>query len=359
MRGTILRGFGLHLANSQQWRLASRLITRAASRVRMEVCNWSGPPNSLYVGFSCDESRLSISVSDRLFAEHPTLGPSRLVSLVQLLARCPDGVCGIADMSDGAHSGAGMISFCSANQHSLLVPDCDFLASWGYRKIRGKSRTALSFEQREDKALWRGATTGRGRQISSSGMGEHTTTLIPRTRMCLMLRNVPGCDVKFSHVVQSSDLALDSDQLRAAGILGDRIAPENWLTVRYHIAIDGNTLAWSSLFTRLLAGCCVLKPDNPEDYRQWHSDLLVPWCHYVPVASDLSDLVARIAWCRTHVAEAAKIAACGQALALSLDYEREVTKAITRIEQAHRQSRLIPDGELWSIVMAPLVVEAG
>ena len=187
-----------------------------------------------------------------------------------------------------------------------------------------------------------------------SGMDENDTTLIPRTRMCLMVRNVPGCDVKFSHVVQSRDPALVSDQLLAAGILGDRIAPKNWLGVRYHIAIDGNTLAWSSLFTRLLAGCCVLKPDNPQGYRQWYSDILVPWRHYVPVASDLSDLLDKIARCRTHFDEAAKIAECGQALALSMDYEQEVTNAVARIVQAHRQSHLIPEGELWSCVMAPL-----
>ena len=185
-------------------------------------------------------------------------------------------------------------------------------------------------------------------------MDENTATLIPRTRMCLMLRDVPGCDVKFSHVVQSRDPALESDQLRAAGILGDRVAPERWMTVRYHIAIDGNTLAWSSLFTRLLAGCCVIKPDNPEGYRQWYSDMLAPWRHYVPVASDLSDLLEKIAWCRTHVAEAAKIAECGQALALSMDYEQEVTDAVGRIVHAYKQSNLMTEGELWSCVMAPL-----
>lgn len=359
MPETILRGFGLHLATGQQWLLASRLITRAAWRVQIQIHNWAGAANSLYVGFSRDANSLLLSVSDRLFAEHPSLGPSRLVSLTQLLARCPNGVRGIADISDGAQSGAGMISFCSTNQLSLLVPDCDFLASRGYRKMRTKARTALSFEQREDKVLWRGATTGRGGQISLSAMDEKDTTLIPRTRMCLIVRNVPGCDVKFSHVVQSRDPALESDQLRAAGILGDRIAPENWLGVRYHIAIDGNTLAWSSLFTRLLAGCCVLKPDNPQGYRQWYSDMLVPWRHYVPVASDLSDLLDKITWCRTHLAETAKIAACGQALALSIDYEREVTSAVARIVQAHTQSQLVPESALWSCVMAPLAEDTG
>ena len=62
-----------------------------------------------------------------------------------------------------------------------------------------------------------------------------------------------------------------------------RVEPEEWLNVRYHIAIDGNTLAWSSTFTRLLMGCCLLKPESPTGHRLWYSDRFKPWLHYVPV----------------------------------------------------------------------------
>ncbi|CAK0864741.1 unnamed protein product [Prorocentrum cordatum] len=41
-----------------------------------------------------------------------------------------------------------------------------------------------------------------------------------------------------------------------------------------------------------------------------------PWEHYVPIAYDLSDLVAKVEWLQAHDDEARAIAARGQALAL-------------------------------------------
>lgn len=35
----------------------------------------------------------------------------------------------------------------------------------------------------------------------------------------------------------------------------------------------------------------------------WYESELIPWVHYVPVASDLSNVIEQIEWCRTHVVE--------------------------------------------------------
>ena len=132
--------------------------------------------------------------------------------------------------------------------------------------------------------------------------------------------------------------------------MGEHIASSAWADVRYHVAVDGNTLAWSSTFTRLLMGCCVLKPDSSGGYRQWYSDRFLPWQHYVPVAADLSDLRDKIEWCRSHEAAAATIAARGQQLAMSMSFAGEIAAAARRIDETRDASRSVMAADLADII---------
>jgi hypothetical protein len=45
--------------------------------------------------------------------------------------------------------------------------------------------------------------------------------------------------------------------------------------------------------------------------RDWFHQFLKPWVHYIPVASDLSDLEDRWKWAEAHPKEAQRIAAAG------------------------------------------------
>lgn len=228
-----------------------------------------------------------------------------------------------AEISDGADSADGMVSFCSALPGSVLVPDPDFYISQGYADRRGPSP---AWSTRDPNIVWRGASTGRG-IISGDGMSSGDDRLIQRTRLCLLLRQVAGTDVKLVSAVQSVDPPRDLDRLRAAGILGQRISAEFWRERKFALDIDGNGNAWSNLFTRLLFGCCVIKVGSPAGYRQWYYGALKPFEHFVPVAPDLSDLVERIEWCRGHDAECAAIAAAGQAFARERSFDREMAMA--------------------------------
>lgn len=61
-------------------------------------------------------------------------------------------------------------------------------------------------------------------------------------------------------------------------------APKKW---RYLIDVEGN--GWSARVKVFLFSKRVLfLQDRP--YKEWWYDKLIPWVHYVPVASDLSDL---------------------------------------------------------------------
>jgi len=254
--------------------------------------------------------------------------------LTDLFARTAPGVIEArAEISDGSSSGDGWISFSSPHPEAILIPDSDFVGSLGYAGIR---RIALgpgpAWQDRVAGFCWRGSTTGLG-IISTPGMEADDPSLIQRTRLCLSGRDIPDADFKLSRVVQSHD-AKDPERVARAGILAESIGSASWRARKFALDVDGNSNAWSNLFTRLLLGCCVVKVGSPRGFRQWYYDQLVPFESFVPVRADLSDLGERLEWCRTHDRECRAIAAAGQALALRLTLESERAAAVERINRA-------------------------
>ncbi len=100
---------------------------------------------------------------------------------------------------------------------------------------------------------------------------------------------------------------------------------------KFIVDIDGNSSAWN-LVQKLKLGACVLKTGSR--WKQWISDRLIPWQHYVPVAEDLSDLEEKSDWCFSNDGEAGQIAANGRALALSLDFAGEMREAARQFTQS-------------------------
>jgi len=254
--------------------------------------------------------------------------------LVNIFARtAPDVEHGLAEISDGAQSGRGIISFCSAVPGAILVPDCDFYSSGGYAAVRSMAAAnGPMWEDRNATMVWRGGTTGKG-LIATDDLALDDIRLIPRTRLCLALRGMPEVDAKLSHVVQSAEPERDRTRLLAAGIVGDRLEASTWRGRKFAIDIDGNSNAWSNLFTRLLLGCCVIKVGSQRGYRQWYYDDLRPFEHFVPVAADLSDLIEKIDWCRAHDRECSAIASAGQQFALERTLDTELSNAVERLNR--------------------------
>ena len=265
----------------------------------------------------------------------------RLGAALTLIAAAPqDNFSAIADISDGEESAPGLLSFCSRDPAAILVPDHLFVWSRGYeehRKLACANRTEWS--RRSDRIIWRGSTTGQG-NFSNDHFFADDPDLLPRVRLCLYLKELSGIDAKISGIAQSSNVSQDEKRLLRAGILGDYISPMAWHTFKFAIDIDGNSNAWSNLFTRLITGCCVLKVASPLGYRQWYYSDLKAWIHYVPVNADFSDLLRKIAWCRANLDECRLIAARGQAFAMARSYETEIKLGISRLDEAIRTGKL-------------------
>ena len=220
------------------------------------------------------------------------------------------------------------LALCSNRDDSILIPDTDFLNSFGYRQSRlDFSVDPPVWKQRKQLAFWRGSTTGV--RLSESWQS------LPRLRLCQLSNQVEHrsmFDVGVSSLPQVSKK--DEKEIIEAGYVRNFVPLSLSNQYKYQIDIDGNTNAWSALFQKLLSGSAVLKVASPGNFRQWYYDELIPWVNFVPVKSDMSDLVEKIHWLIEHDDEAMQIGINGRKLASKLTYDEELNKALININKA-------------------------
>lgn len=68
---------------------------------------------------------------------------------------------------------------------------------------------------------------------------------------------------------------------------------------KYIIHIKGYVSAYR-LSYELNLGSVILIVDDPDGYQLWFSQFLVPYVHYIPVKSDMSDLFSQVEYCRNN-----------------------------------------------------------
>ena len=95
------------------------------------------------------------------------------------------------------------------------------------------------------------------------------------------------------------------------------------LNFSFHLALDGRGYPTLALYRPLLMRRLLFRQEGFA-YAFFRAGLK-PWRHYVPVAADLSDLVAKIEWARAHPVEARAIVRRGAAFARSHLLEGRMT----------------------------------
>ena len=83
------------------------------------------------------------------------------------------------------------------------------------------------------------------------------------------------------------------------------LSKEKQQRYKYILHIPGNVAAFR-LAPELSMGCCILLVQN--NYKVWYRRFLKPYEHFVPVKSDLSDLISQIKWCKKNDAKCKQIA---------------------------------------------------
>jgi len=234
------------------------------------------------------------------------------------------------------------LAMCDSRPGYFLVPCNAFTRTHAYQFERDYfMHNDVPWASRKPIAFWRGSTTGHP---SDPSLGWRS---LPRIRLC-EIAQLHGdlIDAGISGVAQIADPAAEP-AIQASGLMRSFVPVTEFNKFKYQIDIDGNTNAWPALFQKLLTGSPVLKVASPYGFRQWYYDRLKPWINYVPVDSDMSDLVEKILWLKDHDAAARAIGEQGQALALSLDYEGELKRNVRTVAAALRYFAGQPETELY------------
>lgn len=142
---------------------------------------------------------------------------------------------------------------------------------------------------------------------SSTGIGYNAETNI-RIRLCEQFQNHPYCNVgitawnnRYRKYQGDPTLHLPESTLS----LSKSLSLEEQSTYKYIIHVEGHVQAYR-LSIELAMRSVILLVESK--YKLWYQDRLIPWVHYVPVESDLSNLDEQIQWCLTHDEECKKIA---------------------------------------------------
>lgn len=252
------------------------------------------------------------------WAQHPRIIFGRWLDALPLIAAVhaerPVGSC-VLNLGDEGHRPG--LAFDGAGADFTLIPDSFFLQTGGYADLAATyAGRAIPWRERRPVLLWRGTTTGR----------EASLDALPRVRLCRAAQLLGDrADVGFSAASQQFSGA--EPWLRSQGLLRGYVSHERYDEYQLHLSIDGNASPWGFL-SKLHTGSAVLKVDSLRRLRQWYYSRLVPWEHYVPIRSDLSDLAPTVRLLLADPARAERIGAAGQALARSMSYHAEITRAV-------------------------------
>ncbi len=169
--------------------------------------------------------------------------------------------------------------------NGILIPDWRSIGHWWMSEIKEVKRAFIPWEKKRSFALWRGGLTKP-----------------LRYELCKLSLQYPDLlDARLNH-----RLADFEERQDLKDVLGERCSWREFTSCKYLPYIDGVMCASPALQSRLLSGSLTLKPDSDE--IQWFYGALKPYDHYVPVKSDLSDLIEKIEWAKAHDDESRAIA---------------------------------------------------
>jgi hypothetical protein len=106
------------------------------------------------------------------------------------------------------------------------------------------------------------------------------------------------------------------------------VPQESYSNYKYLLQIDGNVAAYR-LAKNMLFGSVILLVES--DFSLWYQDKMKPLVHYVPIKSDLSNLVEMIEWCRLNDKKCKKIAENGRKFAEKVLTEKYLFKYLESV----------------------------
>ena len=164
------------------------------------------------------------------------------------------------------------------------------------------------WEHRKPIAVFRGSSTGIGVDIETnprlkvsylSSLKEKD----PKDSLPFLDAGITEWKLRPRKIKGQEELkTIDTDSLPFSKV--EKLSPEDQSKFKFIINIDGHSSAFR-LSLEMRMGSVILLIDS--EYGLWFKKLLIPFVHYVPVKKDLSDLVEKIQWCKSHDQECRNI----------------------------------------------------
>lgn len=299
-------------------------------RFALDADRFGSPDDVTVIRLEFGADRCMIRLHPQLIATRLIFVSCRLIEMLTLLASCRGAPAGTVLLNTDDYAPAPGLAFSDSRPDRWLIPDPVFLAERAYARTALHYRlNDLPWAERRRVAFWRGSTTGG--EIGCGSWEE-----LDRVRLCRIAAEHPALfDAGLAGIAQMSPA--DAAAIKESGLVRDFVPDTRFNEYAYQIDIDGNSNSWPGLFQKLQTGSPVLKVTSRHGYRQWYYDRLVPWENYVPVETDLSDLVDNVQWLIAHDDEARRIGAAGRALAASMTLAQEIENGRATIFAALEQ----------------------
>lgn len=177
----------------------------------------------------------------------------------------------------------------------LLFPTRDFIDVI-FSKEKIINNTNHNFYQKKPIAVFRGSLTGNDRTITNTRVQARILSLqypsyldahITQTFKYYMYEENIGCVYT---LIDNKDIYEDNNKNIISGF-------EQGRNYKYILHIDGFVSAWR-MAIEMFSMSVILKV-NSDWIEHFYCDL-IPWEHYIPIKSDLSDLIQIIEWCRNN-----------------------------------------------------------
>jgi hypothetical protein len=173
---------------------------------------------------------------------------------------------------------------------TIPIPTYDMIRQATLRAFRTRLYgTIYPWRIKRRVAVWRGSPTGPpgGDGRGDGGRGDGGYSSNPRARLVAAALGRPDL---FDAALTSAGSEGWSDNATASGLVGRHIPM--YLFQLYRAILDVDGMSWSGRFGSLLCMSSVVLKVEPAHVDYFYPELR-PWVHYIPVRSDLSDLVAK------------------------------------------------------------------
>jgi hypothetical protein len=170
-----------------------------------------------------------------------------------------------------------------------LIPDWRSLGEWWISDIKSvqKSMAAIPWEAKKNFAVWRGSVTNR-----------------IRVDLCHLAKLHPQyLDAKINLKIEDPFL---QEQAQKEELYGDHLSWDEFLSHKYLPIVDGVMCAAPAFQWRLLSNSLTFLQE--AEGVQWFYGAIEPFVHFIPVKSDLSDLIEKLQWAQSHDLECRQIA---------------------------------------------------